>query len=77
MGEMVRAIFGGGGNKQAEAETRRAREQQQIAQARQEEAVRAQEAETNAQTRASGRQARGRRLLIATEAGGLAATLGG
>jgi len=74
MGDMVKAIFGGGGDTEARA----ARERQQIAQARQEAALAAQQQETAAQTRATGRAPRGRRLLeFAGRGEGPSPTLGG
>ncbi len=75
MGQLVKAIFGGGSDNGAE-EAKRARELQTIAQTRQEEQLRAQQAETDGQTRATGRAPRGRRLLVASESGGLADKLG-
>jgi len=75
MGQLVQSLFGG--KKDNSAELARQREMQQIAQNRQEEQLRAQEQDTASQTRATGRAPRGRRLLLATEDGGLANTLGG
>lgn len=78
MGEMVSSIFGGGGaQKRAAAEAQRQRELTQIAQARQEEQLRAQEADTAAQTRATGKAPRGRRLLTFAGDENLSSTLGG
>ena len=78
MGEMVNALFGGGAAKKAEQEATRQREMGDIARARQEQEMATQQQETDAQVRATGRAARGTRLLVAAgEAGGLASKLGG
>lgn len=73
-------IGGGAAKKEAQAasiEQARQRQLQEIAQQRQEEALRAQQAETAQQTRATGRPARGRRLLEwAGDTRDLAQTLG-
>lgn len=63
---MVSGLFGGGqgsAQKAAAAEASRQRELQTIAQNRQAEELRRREADTGAQERATGRPARGRKLL--------------
>ncbi|MCA0425331.1 MAG: hypothetical protein LCH61_18775 [Proteobacteria bacterium] len=78
MGELVGALFNGGGQKKAQEEAAQAREQNRMAQLRQEEQLRAQQAETDAQVKATGRAPRGSRLLVAAgEASGVADKLGG
>ena len=81
MGKLVSSLFGGGDSSQkaAMAEAQRQRELGDIERQKQAELLRAQEADTNAQTRATGRPARGGRLLLAAgdQAGGLATKLGG
>lgn len=65
MGDMVSKMFGGGGGAQKEAarEAQRQRDLAEIAQQRQAEELRTRAADTDAQTRATGRPARGRKLL--------------
>lgn len=77
MGQFVSALFGGGNAaKQASADAARARELSSIATARQEQAAFDQSAKTSAEAGQMGKAARGRRLLLSNESGGVGSTLG-
>jgi hypothetical protein len=77
MGSFIQAICGGGDNssKKALQEQQKQRELTQISQARASQQAKDNSADTAAQT-AAAKVARGQRLLISKEEGGLASTLG-
>ena len=77
MGSFIQAIFGGGdsSSKKALQEQQKQRELTQISQARASQQAKDNSAETAAQTSAA-KVARGQRLLVSKEEGGLASTLG-
>jgi hypothetical protein len=79
--QFVSGLFGGGGAarqqaQQAQADAQSNRLLESIAQMRSQQIAQDQSSETGAQLAAGGASPRGRRLLLSTESGGLATTLG-
>lgn len=77
MGKIFKGLFGGGGDKEAKRQAEQARLDNQVAMARQRAQADVDAQQTGKSLAGMSRAPRGQRLLISSERGGLASTLGG